>query len=93
MNDTFCGWHNKCIKKDNELVQIVISNREISKSKESEIRLKSIYAKLCGKGKGTYDVDDETHAIDSDSEDDDIGGFDGFAGDIKINNVSQIEAV
>ena len=48
---------------------IVNSNRETANSKELEIKLKSIYAKLYGKGKGTYAVDDETHNIDSDSKD------------------------
>ena len=49
--------------------------------------LKWIYAKLCGKGRWTYDGDVERRDIDSDSNDDDIERFDGFAGDSNINNV------
>ena len=45
------------------------------------------------KCKGMYDGDEETHDIDSDSEDDDIERFDGFTGNTKIKNVSWIEAV
>ena len=93
VNDKFHRWHKKGIKRYNKFVQIVKSYKEIAKSKELEIELKSIYAKLCGKGKGTYDGNEETNNIDSDSEDDGIEGLDGFAWDININNVSRIETV
>ena len=93
VNNKFCGYHKKCIKRYSELFQIVISSREISKSKELEIDLKLIYAKLCGKGKKNHDGDEGTHDISSDSEDDDIEGFDCFAWDLSIKNVTQIEAV
>ena len=72
---------------------MVISNRGIDKSKELEIELKSIDAKLCGKGKGAYNDDDEAQHTDSDNEDGVIEGFDGFTGDINIQHISQIEAV
>ena len=52
-----------------------------------------IYAELYGKGKGTYDGDERRQDTDSDSKDDDIEGYDGFAGDININNALQIESV
>ena len=70
-----------------------MSNREISKSKESEIELKSIYANLCCKDKGMYDGDEETQDIDSDINNDNIEGFGSYAGDININNFSWIEAL
>ena len=72
VNDKFRRWHKKGIKRYNELVWIVNSNREIAKSKELEIKMKSIYAKLCGRGKGTYDGDEERQHIDSGSNDDGI---------------------
>ena len=93
MNNKFREWHKYVSKRYNQLVQIIISNRGISKRKELENELKSIYAKLCGKGKGIYDGDEETQDIDSDGEDGDIEEFDNFAEYININNVSQIEYI
>ena len=40
-----------------------------------------------------YDGDEETQDIDSDSKDNNIERFNGFAGNINFNNVSRIRAV
>ena len=45
------------------------------------------------KGKGAYNSDVERQDIDSDSDSDDIEGFDSFSGGININNASHIEPV
>ena len=75
MNDEYRGCHKKGIKRYSKLVQIVNSNRETAKSKKLEIKLKSIYAKLCGKGKEAYNSDEKRQDIDSDSKNDDLKGL------------------
>ena len=79
--------------KYNELVWIVNSNREIAESKELEIKLKSIDAKLCGKGKVLYNGRVERQDSDSDSDDNDIESVDVFPGDLNIHSFLYIEPV
>ena len=47
--------------------------------------MNSMYAKLCDKGRGTCVSGVEGPYIDCDSKDDDIEGFDRFAGEIDID--------
>ena len=89
----FCGWHQKGIKRYDELVWITNSNRETAKSKRLETKLRLIYDKLRWKGKGRYDSDVERQEIDSNRNDDDIEMFIDFAGGINISNVSHIEVL
>ena len=64
---------------------IVKTYREKSGTKEIEIQIHSIYAKLWSNGRRTCDNGVERSYIDSDNKDDDIEDVDGFAGEIDIN--------
>jgi len=72
----FKGWDRKGIKRFNHIVAAVKKNRQLTTSKEMEMRLKLKYVELSGKGVQT---DDEESDEDI-NELDDINGYDGFAG-------------
>ena len=74
---------------------VVNINGETSESKQLEIQIKLIYAKLCGKGRRTRDSDIERSYSnsDSDSEDGDIKLFGLLACEIDIDTVPRVEVV
>ena len=76
-NEKFCGQHRKDIKRYNQSLRIVKTNREKPDSKEIDIHMQSIYAQLCGKGRRIYDINVEINLI---VIDDDTEGFDIFVG-------------
>ena len=48
-NERFCGWYRSVVIRFIKLVQIGMINRDITKSKELEMKVKSSYADICGK--------------------------------------------
>ena len=79
--ETFKGWNRTGIKRFNKLVRVVKANRLCSESKDKEVELKLIYAKL---SRTLYQNQEGVNGNEEDSDnssDDDINGYDGFAGE------------
>ena len=79
--EKFRGWHRNGIKRFNYLVTCVKKGRACNDSKDMEVKLKSNYAKLCGKLSGININGDGNSSDSDDSDDDDLEAYDGFAGE------------
>ena len=72
----FKGWDKRGISRFNKIVTAVKRNREMSTSKEMEMKLKANYAGISG-NVAENDIDDSN---DDEGELEDVMGYDGFAG-------------
>ena len=79
--EKFRGWHRNGIKRFNYLVTCVKKGRACNDSKDMEVKLKSNYAKLCGKLSGININGDGNSSDSDDSDDGDLEAYDGFAGE------------
>ena len=77
----FKGWDRRGIRRFNNIVKVVRKNRELSESKNMELKLKSKYTEVSGKV-----TDNNEDEVDYDSELDELNGYDGFAGVTESNN-------
>ena len=85
----FKGWDRRGIRRFNNIVAEIKKNREHNSSVEMEMRLKSIYVELSGKGGET----DDDESNDDYDDLDDLNGYDGFAGITQddVNNNDDVQ--
>ena len=93
----FKGWDRRGIRRFNSIVAAIKKNRELNTSKEMEMKLKTSYVRLSGKGVETEDGESEEDMDDLDE----VNGYDGFAGIVQtemtqnqdITGITNITAV
>ena len=88
MNQKFQGWNTKGIKRFNFIVKKIKECREMSVSKEMEMKLKMTYARITGEDEVSDDSDDSN--IDSDNDENNEHAYDGFAGLEGVSNVTGV---
>ena len=69
-NDKFQGWHQKGIKRFNEIFNCVSNNRKLDLCRDRELSIQQYYKHFCDKDDNS--LDDVSNAIDSVTESDEL---------------------